>query len=100
MPDAAQYTLGLFDSTALGWTLDTPKATATVAPLHHDDTDAVPVSPSAATTATRSNFYLDSDRALARGWPARRRAISGRLTARRVRWILRGRMCAPSSWAC
>ena len=72
MPDAAQYTLGLFDSTALGWTLDTPKAAA-AEPLHHDDTDAVPVSPSAATTVPGTNFYLDSDRALARGWPARAR---------------------------
>ena len=75
MPDAAQYTLdtlGLFDSTALGWTLDTPKAGA-AEPLHHDNTDAVPVSPSAATTVPGTNFYLDSDRALARGWPARAR---------------------------
>ena len=75
MPDAAQYTLdtlGLFDSTALGWTLDTPKAAA-AEPLHHDDADAVPVSPSAATTVPGTNFYLDSDRPLARGWPARAR---------------------------
>ena len=72
MPDAAQYTLGLFDSTALGWTLDTPKAEA-AEQLHHDDTGAVPVSPSVATSIPGTNFYLDSDRALARGWPARAR---------------------------
>ena len=72
MPDAAQYTLGLFDSTALGWTLDTPKAAA-AEPLHHDDTDNVPVSPSGVTSVPGTNFYLDLDRALARGWPARAR---------------------------
>ena len=71
MPDAAQYTLGLFDSTALGWTLDTPKAAD--APLHHDEADTVPVSPSGVTSVPGTNFYLDSDRALARGWPARAR---------------------------
>jgi N12 class adenine-specific DNA methylase len=90
MPDAAQYSFGLFDSTpsagfpsplgdgtlassALGWTLDPPKAAAAAAPSHHDDTDAVPVSPSGTTAVAGTNVYLDSDRALARGWPARAR---------------------------
>ena len=26
MPDASQFTLGLFDTTALGWTIHSPKA--------------------------------------------------------------------------
>jgi hypothetical protein len=72
MPDAAQYTFGLFDSTALGWTLDAPTNRAP-APLQHDDTDPVPVTPSGVASAPGANFYLDSDRALARGWPARAR---------------------------
>ena len=104
MPDAAQYTLdtlGLFDSTALGWTLDTPKAAA-AEPLHHDDTDAVPVSPSAATTVPGTNFYLDSDRALARGWPARARdniaaiRLSKELHEFRPRRLGRGAGAAPA----
>ena len=28
MPDASQFTLGLFDSTALGWTIHTPESRA------------------------------------------------------------------------
>ena len=70
MPDAAQYTFGLFDSTALGWTLETPRDNATTPP-HHEDADPVPITPSSAGAARGANYYLDSDRALARGWPAR-----------------------------
>ena len=72
MPDAAQYTFGLFDSTALGWTLETPRDNATTPP-HHEDADPVPITPSSAGAARGANYYLDSDRALARGWPARAR---------------------------
>ena len=74
MPDAAQYTSRSACSTAppLAGRSTRPRPTA-AEPLHHDDTDAVPVSPSAATTVPGTNFYLDSDRALARGWPARAR---------------------------
>jgi N12 class adenine-specific DNA methylase len=76
MPDAAQYSFGLFDSTALGWTLDAPSSAAPQPLVHHDEDDAdLPVSPQAgfADAAPGRNFYLDSDRALARGWPARAR---------------------------
>ena len=72
MPDAAQYTFGLFDSTALGWTLDTPTHSAPT-PQQPDDADPVHVTPSGVASAPGANFYLDSDRALARGWPARAR---------------------------
>lgn len=71
MPDAAQYTFGLFDSTALGWTLDSPATSP--APAVHEDPDPVPNPPSAPAAGIGANFYLDSDRALARGWPARAR---------------------------
>ena len=74
MPDASQFTLGLFDSTAIGWTIDTPKAEPT-APLPEpstDDTDNQPTT-EPVTVPRGANFYLDTDRALARGWPARAR---------------------------
>ena len=68
-----QTTLGLFDNTALGWTVHTPHAEQ---PSHdtddiedEDETDA----PAQVTAETGTNFYLDSDRALARGWSARAR---------------------------
>ena len=73
MPDAGQFTLGLFDTTALGWIVQTPQhepqAPGADDQDDGDDTDT-PAQPEA---ATAPNFYLDSDRALARGWPARAR---------------------------
>ena len=74
MPDACQFTLGLFDSTAIGWTINTPKAvTETVlrAP-EADETENQPATVRA-TVPLGANLYLDSDRALARGWRARAR---------------------------
>ncbi len=72
MADAAQFTLGLFDSTALGWTVAPP---TTEAPTHscteYDDDTWTPLSDPEPELG--ANFYLDSDRALARGWPARAR---------------------------
>ena len=76
MPDASQFTLGLFDSpglrgsTALGWTIDTPTAAARV-PATDDEEDAPDAPAEAAAREPGQNFYLDSARALARGWPAR-----------------------------
>ena len=72
MPDAAQYTFGLFDSSALGWTVPTPTVTPTVSA----DTEAEdePHTPAALTPQERGvNFALAGDRQLARGWPARAR---------------------------
>ena len=71
MPDAAQYTLGLFDSSALGWTVATP----TVSPASTDsEAGDEPEIPAALTPQQRGvNFTLAGDRQLARGWPARAR---------------------------
>jgi len=74
MPDAAQFTLGLFDTTALGWTIHTQQAEPE--PPHpepdRDDEDDQPPQDTG-TQPLGANLYLDSDRALARGWPARAR---------------------------
>jgi N12 class adenine-specific DNA methylase len=75
MPDASQFTLGfgLFDTTAIGWTVSAPKAAAgTVLPEPEDDPDTQPATVTA-TVPRGANLYLDSDRALARGWAARAR---------------------------
>lgn len=67
MPDAAQYTLGLFDSSALGWSLSPPVAS--------DPADDEPEPETAPAPAARRgcNYRLDGDRQLARGWRARAR---------------------------
>ncbi|MEA2727312.1 MAG: hypothetical protein QOF70_1787 [Acetobacteraceae bacterium] len=71
MPDAAQYTLGLFDSTALGWTV-APPAIAPTSP--EPDADDEPQAPAAPTPQEKGvNFALSGDRHLPRGWPARAR---------------------------
>ena len=72
MPDAAQYTFSLFDSSALGWTVPTPAPAAMVSA----ETDAgdEPQAPAALTPQeTGVNFALSGDRQLARGWPGRAR---------------------------
>ena len=70
MPDAAQYTLGLFDSSALGWTVPTPAAT----PVNPEpEADDEPQAPAAPTPQKTANFVLRGNRQLARGWPARAR---------------------------
>src|SRR5271166_5683211 len=71
MPDAAQYTLALFDSSALGWSVPTPVADAAVADTASDpEPDDLAVLPPPERGA---NFVLHGDRQLARGWPARAR---------------------------
>ncbi len=74
MPDASQFTLGLFDSTAIGWTIATPKADPETEPAEPAADESNPHStPVRAAAPPRHNLYLDLDRALARGWPARAR---------------------------
>ena len=74
MPDASQFTLGLFDNTALGWSISTPTfdPVSSDAAADHDDEDVQPVS-GGTSPSLGQNLYLDADRALARGWPARAR---------------------------
>ena len=68
MPDAAQYTLGLFDSSALGWTVPTPTVASPAAEERDEEPEIVP----APTAQGRGvNFALNGDRRLARGWPSR-----------------------------
>ena len=67
MPDAAQYTLGLFDSSALGWSLTPPAAEQTA----EEDTETEPESTRAIQRGT--NYCLTGERQLARGWRARAR---------------------------
>ena len=73
MPDAAQFTLALFDSTGLGTSVQAPaRVHATdAADLHEADAELLPREPGAA--ADGSNYVLGGDRALARGWVARAR---------------------------
>ena len=70
MPDAAQFTLGLFDNTALGWTVPVPE------PDEDDDADAtvaVAAPSRKQSTVPAINYSLLGDRSLARGWPSRAR---------------------------
>jgi hypothetical protein len=68
MPDAAQYTLGLFDTSALGWAIPTP------APDTAGDDDTAPDVAAHDSTQTRAtNYRLAGERRLARGWRARAR---------------------------
>ena len=73
MPDAAQNTLGLFDSTALGWTVDTPRAEPEPPAVTSGEPDAESVRHGAVPPVRGRNFYLETDRGLARGWSARAR---------------------------
>ena len=79
MPDAGQFTLNLFDSTALGWTVPIPTRDEPedAGDTGADDEITAPVSRTVPATATRRvaavNYRLDGDRALARGWPSRAR---------------------------
>jgi N12 class adenine-specific DNA methylase len=74
MPDASQFTLGLFDNTALGWSISTPAfdPASSDAAADHDDDDIAPVA-GGTSRSVGQNLYLGADRALARGWPARAR---------------------------
>ena len=73
MPDAAQFTLALFDSTGLGTSVQVPARVPVgdAADLHDADAAAPPREPGP--IANGSNYVLDADRALARGWVARAR---------------------------
>ncbi|HXQ21254.1 MAG TPA: hypothetical protein VN812_06230, partial [Candidatus Acidoferrales bacterium] len=73
MPDAAQFTLALFDSTGLGTSVQAPARVpaADAADLHKADAESPPRESGPA--ANGSNYVLDGDRALARGWVARAR---------------------------
>ena len=70
MPDAAQYTLGLFDSTALGWTVPAPA----YMPDPEPEPEQRPEAPPTLSAGQRgTNFGLTGYRGLARGWPPRAR---------------------------
>ena len=67
-----KYSFGLFDTTALGWTLDAPRAT----PAQSTDPTVEPTAcVNAARPATRiaagKNYRLDGERILARSWSGR-----------------------------
>ena len=89
MPDASRFTLSLFDTnaatafasggdvgrlSALGWSVPVPAAGALSLPPATDADDhgeQVVLKP--ANEPRGTNFHLETDRALARGWPARAR---------------------------
>jgi N12 class adenine-specific DNA methylase len=72
MPDAAQYTLGLFDSTAIGWTVEVPKPAQVLVASTWDTPPEAP-NPSSVPPVRGTNYALSGERPLARGWPARAR---------------------------
>ena len=71
MPDAAQYTLGLFDTSALGRSITAPVADAEPAEDTHEAPADITPAPDAPDPGV--NYTLNGDRRLARGWPARAR---------------------------
>ena len=73
MPHAAHDALGLFDNTALGWTVETPRAEPqpAIPTSTEPNTESAPEEP--APPVRGKNFYLEGDRSLARGWTARAR---------------------------
>ena len=73
MPDTAHDTLGLFDNTALGWTVETPRAEAQPATPTSAEPDAERAREETAPPVLGKNFYLESDRSLAHSWTARAR---------------------------
>jgi hypothetical protein len=74
MPDASQFTLGLFDNTALGWSISTPAFDSASFDAAEDcDDDDIALVAGGTSRSVGWNLYLDADRALARGWPARAR---------------------------
>ena len=93
MPDAAQFTLALFDSTGLGTSVPaTADVPARDAPdLNDADADLPPREPGP--VANGSNYVLDGDRALARGWAARAR---DNIAAMRLSKEIEGRGRAPT----
>lgn len=73
MPDATQFTLALFDSTGLGTSVQTPAADPARDSPHFRDADVDSPSGEVGPATKGSNYVLDGDRALARGWAARAR---------------------------
>src|SRR3984957_4258097 len=79
MPNDTDFTLSLFDNTALSsWNSQTLQAVTEPVETDLDDADDADqdgdtLPPSADPVARGANFHLDGDRALARGWPARAR---------------------------
>jgi adenine-specific DNA methylase len=79
MANDTDFTLSLFDSTALSsWNSRTLQAVTEPDETDRDDADDADQDgdippPSADPVARSSNFHLAGDRALARGWPARAR---------------------------
>jgi hypothetical protein len=75
MPDTAQYTLALFDTTALGWTVDMPPSPGLspdpVLPITDRIGDAATIP--AVRPIRGTNCVLAGDRPLARGWAGRAR---------------------------
>jgi adenine-specific DNA methylase len=71
MPDTAHDTLGLFDNTALGWTVETPRAEPQPATPASTEPDAESAREETAPPVQGKNFHLEGDRALGRGWIAR-----------------------------
>jgi N12 class adenine-specific DNA methylase/adenine-specific DNA methylase len=73
MSNAAQYSLGLFNTTALGWALDAPRASRPnrepLTPLSSEPPAAL-VRPTIR-AAIGKNYYLDGERKLARNWAGR-----------------------------
>ena len=72
MPDASQFTLGLFDCSALGGSMAAPRWEPPPAADEDDERDEAQATP--VTREPGQNLYLDTDRMLAAGWPARARA--------------------------
>ena len=76
MPDAAQYTLALFDTTALGWTVDIPRPRNLVpgpGPADRRRDRPAPTSSQPSARSRSTNYVLAGERPLARGWAARAR---------------------------
>jgi adenine-specific DNA methylase len=73
MPDAAQFTLALFDSTGRGTSVLPPADVPARDAPDRQDADAESPSFETGPVANGSNYVLDGDRALARGWAARAR---------------------------
>ncbi|HME23095.1 MAG TPA: lactate dehydrogenase, partial [Acetobacteraceae bacterium] len=79
MPTDTEFTLSLFDNTALSsWTDQTTQAVRTPSEIDQSDVDDAEEDnntsrPSADPAPRGSNFHLSSHRELARGWPARAR---------------------------
>ena len=74
MPDAAQFSMNLFDTTALHWALPIPAAgKVPAAPALDQDVDDGEEAAAPDAPVRGTNYYLDADRTLARGWKARAR---------------------------